>query len=67
MYDFLEHIDMEELYEQKDYHTIGGLVLDTLERIPAVGETIEWQGFKLEVVDMDGVRIDKILVTKIND
>ena len=45
------------------YNTISGLVLDQLKHIPATGEKLRWNSFDLEIVDMDGVRIDKILVT----
>ena len=62
-YDFLAYFEQEDLYST-DYNTLGGLILSILERIPAEGETIEWQCFKFEVVDMDANRIDKILVTK---
>ena len=41
----------------------SGLVLDQLKHIPATGEKLRWNSFDLEIVDMDGVRIDKILVT----
>lgn len=45
------------------YQTIGGLVLAYLGKIPAVGEKFTWDRFTFEVVDMDGRRIDKVLVT----
>ena len=44
-------------------HTAAGLVLDRVGHLPNVGESAEWQGLRLEVVDMDGRRIDKLLVT----
>jgi len=46
----------------RDYSTVSGLVLAELERIPATGDTVRWRGLVLEVVDMDGRRIDKLLV-----
>lgn len=48
--------------EDRGYSTISGLVLDELGRIPKIGETVLWRGYKLEVVDMDGQRIDRILL-----
>lgn len=51
--------------DDRGYSTISGLVLDELGRIPKIGETITWRGYKLEVVDMDGQRIDRILLTLI--
>ena len=49
--------------EDVDYHTVGGLILQHLQHIPQSGETLEWNNFVLEVVDMDGARIDKVLGT----
>jgi len=61
-YDFLAHFDREDLYEQHDYNTLSGLILEILEHIPRSGETLSWQCFDMEIIDMDGARIDKILV-----
>jgi putative hemolysin len=44
------------------FDTLAGLLLALLEHIPTTGETVIWQDWSFEVVDMDGVRIDKILV-----
>lgn len=64
VYDFLSYFDREELYpNDSSYTTIGGLLLEILEHIPQTSETVEWEDFRFEIVDMDGVRIDKILVT----
>lgn len=46
-----------------DYETLAGFVLNTLNRLPEVGETFTIEGWMFEVVDIDGRRIDKILVT----
>lgn len=64
-YDFLEHFECEDLFAENDYNTLGGLILEKLEHIPLSGESLEWEDFQFEVVDMDGARIDKILVKKI--
>ena len=63
-HDTIAHFEREDLYRPSDYATVGGLVLNLLEHIPVAGEQVEWNGFTLEVVDMDGARIDKLLVTK---
>ena len=47
-----------------DYHTAAGLVLTALGRIPAEGDHVEVGGWRIEVVDMDGHRIDKLLVCR---
>lgn len=46
-----------------EYHTLGGFVVQRLGHLPAVGETVHDLGSHFEVVDMDGNRVDKILVT----
>lgn len=63
-YNLLEYLHMECLYPDHDYNTISGLILKILEHIPKAGEKITWHGFEIEIVDMDGARIDKILITK---
>lgn len=61
-YNFLEYFDMEHLYAEHDYNTLSGLILAILEHIPKAGERFSWNRFDFEIMDMDGVRIDKILV-----
>ena len=48
----------------RDYSTVSGLVLAELERIPTTGDTLRWRELVIEVVDMDGRRIDKLLVRR---
>lgn len=64
MYDFLDYFGEVDLLENKDYNTVAGLCLDQLEHLPTCGEKFEWEQFSFEVVDMDGARIDKLLVKK---
>jgi putative hemolysin len=47
--------------------TLGGLVMALLQRVPEAGESADWAGYRLEVVDMDGYRVDKVLVWRIDD
>jgi len=47
-----------------DYHTVAGFVLDRLGRIPAPGESFDERGFLFEVVDLDGRRIDRLIVSQ---
>lgn len=63
-YDFLEKFDMEELYGEYDYNTVGGLIIAIRNEIPHVGEKLQWNNFSFEIVDMDGARIDKVLVVR---
>jgi putative hemolysin len=53
---------MEELAREHHFDTVAGLLLLLLGRIPAAGDTLEWQNHSFEVLDMDGNRIDKVLV-----
>lgn len=65
LYDMLCYFDCGDLYEiSGGYHTLAGLILDRLQRIPRSGDTMEWNGFTFEIMDMDGARIDKVLVTR---
>jgi putative hemolysin len=43
------------------YHTLAGMMLLLLGRLPQTGDHVEWEGWKLEIVDMDGRRVDKVL------
>src|SRR5690606_9503871 len=47
------------------YNTVGGLVLHVSGRVPRTGDVLERDGLRLEVVDMDGNRVDRVLVTSI--
>jgi putative hemolysin len=49
----------------RNYQTVAGYVLDRLGRFPAIGESFEEHGFQYEIVDLDGRRIDKILVSRV--
>ena len=66
LYDFLTYFELEELYENADYTTLAGLIINQLGFIPANGERLSWKMFSFEVVDMDGARIDKVLVKKLS-
>ena len=49
----------------EEYTTVAGLVLHHMGRLPVVGNAVEFGGYRFEVVDLDGRRIDKILVAKL--
>ena len=49
----------------ENVNTLAGLILKKLNHIPRVGEKIHWNGFEFEVIDLDNIRIDKILVKKL--
>ena len=53
--------------EEHDFHTAAGMVIAHFGRIPNTGEWFEWEGWRIEVVDLDGPRIDKLLLQKLPD
>lgn len=63
-YDFLSRFDKADWASEEEYSfdTLAGCVLHELERIPQTGDKLKWRGFDIEVIDMDGHRIDKVLV-----
>ncbi len=64
-YDFLTRFEKTEWMNEgeHDFDTFAGFILHELERIPKTGDKLEWKDFKIEIMDMDGHRIDKVLVT----
>jgi putative hemolysin len=65
---FAELIDQDifGIDQEGRYHTLAGFVMHALERIPREADHFEWQGYRFEVLDMDGKRVDKLLVSPIN-
>jgi putative hemolysin len=61
-YNFLSYFKQGNLYQDNEFNTLGGLILEELGHIPRPNETLEWEGFRLEVVNMDGARIDGVIV-----
>jgi putative hemolysin len=63
-YDFLTHFEKAEWMNEgeHDFDTLAGFILHELERIPKPGDKLSWKGFNIEIMDMDGHRIDKVLV-----
>ncbi len=62
--EFLRKFDLDDLAEDYPFNTISGLILNELRRIPSSGDTLLWLNFEIEILDMDGARIDKVLLTK---
>jgi len=61
--EFLRKLDLAGLADDYPFNTISGLILHQLRRIPSTGDTLRWLNFEIEILDMDGARIDKILLT----
>lgn len=68
-YNFLSYFEKADWMNQEDqdFDTVAGFVLHELEHIPGTGEKFEWKNFIFEIIDMDGQRIDKVLVTVTSD
>jgi putative hemolysin len=63
-YDFLSKFEKTEWMNEgeQEFDTLAGFILHELERIPQTSDSMEWRGFHFEIIDMDGHRIDKVLV-----
>jgi len=68
LHDFLTYFDMDDLIGDYEVTTVSGLIVTELGIIPKQGQKLIWNKLEFEVIDMDGVKIDKVLVTiiKIN-
>jgi putative hemolysin len=64
-YDFLSRFEKTEFMNEgeHDFNTLAGFILHYLRTIPNTGDKFEWEGFQFEIIDMDGNRIDKVLLT----
>ena len=56
-----------DLPESRDYETVAGYILSHLHRLPATGECVDADGWRFEVVDLDGRRIDKVIASRLPD
>lgn len=65
LHDFLTHFELDDLIAHYDVTTVSGLIITELGQIPKQGEKLLWNRFEFEIVDMDGVKIDKILIKEI--
>jgi putative hemolysin len=61
--EFKEIFDLPVLPHEDEYETLSGFVMMSLGRVPQPTDRFEWHGLKFEVMDMDGRRVDKVLVT----
>ncbi len=65
--EFKDYFEFEELplEEKNGYNTVAGFVVTNIGHIPEAGNYFEWEGYRFEVIDMDGTRVDKIMVVKL--
>jgi len=67
LHDFLTYFDMDDLIGDYEVTTVSGLIVTELGIIPKQGQKLIWNKLEFEVIDMDGVKIDKVLVTNIKN
>ncbi len=66
--EFLDYFDLPTLpeYDKGLFQTLGGFVMNMLGRVPIPGDHFEWNDLRFEVMDMDGMRVDKVLVQRMS-
>ena len=64
LHDFLTFFDLDDLINDYDVTTVSGLIMTELSHIPKQGEKLIWHKYELEVIDMDGAKIDKVMVKR---
>jgi putative hemolysin len=58
-------LDVVPEEERGRYHTLSGMIMLMTGRLPRLGDTVQWEGWRFEVVDMDGKIIDKVLASRL--
>jgi len=59
-----DRLKLKQVPEEERYHTLSGMLMMLLGRLPQTADRVEWNGWRFEVVDMDGKRIDKVLASR---
>ncbi|ANT65260.1 MULTISPECIES: hemolysin family protein [Prosthecochloris] len=64
-----DRLDLRSVPEEEKgrYHTLSGMMMWLIGKVPRTGDITEWQGWRLEVVDLDGNRIDKVMASRLPD
>jgi putative hemolysin len=62
LHDFLTFFELDELTTDYEVTTVSGLIMTEMGKIPTTGEELIWHKLVLEIIDMDGAKIDKVLV-----
>ena len=63
--EFKEIFNLNALPHEDEYETLSGFVMVSLGRVPQTADHFEWHGYRFEVIDMDGHRVDKLLVRRL--
>lgn len=64
--EFKELFNFNSLPHEDEYETLSGFMMTQLGRVPLSSDSFEWNGYRFEVMDMDGRRVDKVLVTTLS-
>ena len=67
LHDFMTYFDLDDMLNDYEVTTVSGLIITELGSIPKQGEKLIWNKLEFEVMDMDGVKIDKILIKVITE
>jgi putative hemolysin len=67
LHDFLTYFDMDEHINDYEVTTVSGFIITELGDIPKQGQKLIWNKLEFEVIDMDGVKIDKILIKNLKE
>ncbi|MCA0349813.1 MAG: hemolysin family protein [Flavobacterium sp.] len=67
LHDFMTYFEMDDMIADYDVTTVSGLIMTEMGKIPKQGEKIIWNKYELEVIDMDGIKIDKVLVKALKE
>ncbi|MBH9553498.1 hemolysin family protein [Inhella gelatinilytica] len=68
IHELKDRLDLRELPDEERgrYNTLAGMIMLLLGRLPRTADAVEWGGWRFEVVDLDGKRVDKVLTTRLN-
>lgn len=67
LHDFLTYFDLDHLLSDYEVTTVSGLIMTEMGKIPKQGDKLIWNKYELEVIDMDGVKIDKVMVKALKE
>jgi len=66
LHELKDRLDLDSVPDEDRgrYHTLGGMLMFLTGRLPRTGDIVEWEGWRFEIVDMDGKKIDKVLAVR---
>jgi CBS domain containing-hemolysin-like protein len=65
--DVIRALDLEDMPHDDEYETLAGFLMVMLRRVPRRTDSVNWGGYKFEVIDVDSYRIDQVLVSRLSD